>query len=93
MSFEFVETRSPHLSVRFEPDVELDERFGGHAVQATLAIGANAYETGLAKDTQVFGDRGLTEGQSSHEDADGVLSTSQLVEDETSRRFRDRVEC
>jgi hypothetical protein len=64
MLLELVETSAPHLPVRLEPGVKLDERLATDAVEATLTIGANTNQAGITEDAQVLRGRRLADGQS-----------------------------
>jgi hypothetical protein len=60
---ELGEALSPHSSVGLEPSVELDERLGAEAVEATLAVRANRDQSCLTKYAQVLRDRRLADSK------------------------------
>jgi hypothetical protein len=78
---ELVEALPPHLAVGLEPAVELHERLYADAVQPPLAGRAHADKPGVAKHSEVFGHRRLTDRQALNKCADGPLPATQLIED------------
>jgi len=89
MLLELVETVAPHLSVRLEPCVQLDEGLATDAVEATLTIGAYTNQAGITQDTQVLRRRRLADGQSLDEGLNRLFTGAQLVEDEAPGRLGD----
>ena len=81
VTFELVEAVSPHLPIRLEPAVELDQRLKPDAVQTALAIGANMDEPGVAKHAEVLRHGRLTNGQPLDQCTNRALSAAQLIED------------
>jgi len=81
MLFELVEALAPHLPVRLEPGVQLDERLATDAVEATLTIGAYPNQTRITQDAQMFRGRRLADSQSLDEGVYRLFTGSQLVED------------
>ena len=54
MPFEGVQAALPHLPVRLEPCVELDQGPHLERVDALLALGVRAHEAGIAEHPQVL---------------------------------------
>src|ERR1700678_4530941 len=89
MLLPLVETVAPHLPVRLEPGVQLDQRLATDAVEATLTIGANTNQAGITQDTQMLRGRRLADGQSLDEGLNRLFTGAQFVEDEASGRLGD----
>ena len=87
MGFEFVEAVVPHPSIGFEPVVDLDERLGTDAVEASLAVRSYADQSGVTEDAQVLRDGRLAEGQALDQGVNRLLTVAQLVEDVTTARL------
>lgn len=81
MSLERVDVLGPELPEWSEPGVELLQRHGANAVQATLRVDGGRDETGIAQYAQMFGDRGLRKLETMPEFADRVIGFRQKGED------------
>jgi len=81
MVFEVVERSDPQSAVGGQPLVNLGEWFETQPVHASLGVGPDLDESGVAKDAQVLGDRRLAQAEPVDELADGPLAGAQKVED------------
>src|SRR3954463_8836941 len=59
VGLEAVEAATPHLPVRLEPGVQLDQRFWPQAIEPTLPVDAHLDQTGVAQDPQMLGHQRL----------------------------------
>jgi hypothetical protein len=76
LSFEFVEAGPPHLAVWFEPVVELHERLGAEAVEATLAVGTDCNQSCVAQNPQMFRDGWLAYSEPFYESLYRIFPTT-----------------
>ena len=91
MTLEIVEALSPHLSIRLEPVVKLDERLETEAVKPSLSVRSHDDESGIAQDAQVLGDSRLAEPQPSYEVSHWQLFPEQQIKDPASARLCDHI--
>jgi hypothetical protein len=79
--FQAIEMRRPQPAVGGEPLVELRERLGSDAVQATLRVGARLDEPCVLEDSEVLGDSRLTEADAVDQLADRPFAVAEQVEE------------
>lgn len=80
MVFELVEAGAPHLAIRFEPLVELFERFGAKPVQAALAVRADSNQSCVAQHSEMLRHRGLADREAIHERLHRLLTGTKDIE-------------
>src|SRR5579864_5646094 len=83
--FQLVEAAAPELPVRFQPGIELDQRFCAQPIEPPLAIGSHGHQTSLTQNAQVLGNRWLAHAQPLDEGLDGLLALAQRIEDVAPR--------
>ncbi len=83
MVLEFVEAVPPHLAVRLEPSVELDQRLHPDPVETALALRSDGDQAGVAKHPEMLRYRRLADRQALDQSANGPLPGPQLVEDQS----------
>jgi hypothetical protein len=79
--FEAVKVRRPELAVRAEPFVELRERLGPDAIQASLRVCARLDEAGVPQHAKVLGHRRLADPEAVDELADRPFSVAEQIQD------------
>jgi len=92
VGLEAIEAATPHLPVRLEPGVQLDQRLWPQAIEPTLPVDTHLDQTGLAQDPQMLGHQRLAAAELLDERTHRCLTLAQSVEDATPARFGKRVE-
>ena len=77
----------PRAPCRAQPGIELRERLGAQRVEALLAVGSRAHETGLAQHAQMLRDPRLAQSDPIDQLPHRPLARSQQVEDSTTVRL------
>jgi hypothetical protein len=84
MFFESIEARSPELSIRGEPVVELSQRLGPDAIEAALRVGAGVHQARLPEDAQMLRNGRLGEVEMIDQVPDRPFSVAQQTDNRKS---------